>query len=279
MTELSGIAVIIQKNLYNVLPPNVSLLPGTMRDQLKDEDYFKEFIRSQNQSIDKFRNWIETGVTPAERIPIVKCSLAEKTIAILIAEYSMGEPIEQLKKCWLRSVELISENWAGAWKLDDGDGTEYDQYILSAYDEMLWMLSLGYLLDVPEEDFKKLVTVIDHDQVKDCLLEFIIRAKIKDRPVLTEESYRKYFNIPEIFDKIRRATTEENNMKAEILIGDFVTEDWYKNHKGAAWFDNHRSKSNTYFGYWSFESAAVVKIRGLDDSTFRDGNHYPKDLL
>jgi hypothetical protein len=35
----------------------------------------------------------------------------------------------------------------------------------------------------------------------------------------------------------------------------------------------------SYFGYWSFESAAIVAALGLDDSSFRDNEYYPKDLV
>jgi hypothetical protein len=33
------------------------------------------------------------------------------------------------------------------------------------------------------------------------------------------------------------------------------------------------------FGYWSFETAAIVKIIGLYDSSFRDPQYYPRDLI
>jgi hypothetical protein len=34
-----------------------------------------------------------------------------------------------------------------------------------------------------------------------------------------------------------------------------------------------------YYGRWSFEAAAVVAIKGLDDASFRDNPYYPKDLV
>ncbi len=35
---------------------------------------------------------------------------------------------------------------------------------------------------------------------------------------------------------------------------------------------------NLICGYWSFETAAIVKILGLDDTSLKDNNHYPYDL-
>jgi len=33
-----------------------------------------------------------------------------------------------------------------------------------------------------------------------------------------------------------------------------------------------------YYGFWSFDTAALAKILGLDDSALKDNNHYPYDL-
>lgn len=38
-------------------------------------------------------------------------------------------------------------------------------------------------------------------------------------------------------------------------------------------------KTKTFSGYWAFEVAAIVKIKGLDDSSFRDHKYYPSQLL
>ena len=34
-----------------------------------------------------------------------------------------------------------------------------------------------------------------------------------------------------------------------------------------------------YFGYWSFELAAAMKVFGLDDSSCAGNHHYPRDLV
>lgn len=192
--------------------------------------------------------------------------------------YSGGSPISDIKLQIPIGLKLISESWDGFW-LVDHNGKKLNQYGLSGYDEMLWMLSLGYLLNIDEEDFEKLVEVIDRDGVKDYLFEFIIRAKLKERQPISQESYAEFFGVPEIFKKLRQAINETDKAKAEKLIKEFITKDWYKNHKDAGWYNSHKSKHDTYFGYWSFETAAIVKIMGLDDSSFIDCQYYPKDLV
>ena len=250
-----------------------------MRDQIRDRAYFSEYIDSQKSAINKFIFWIDSGKTPVDRIAAVRASIADKAIGILLAEYSSGSNRNALDAAWNFGLNLIEQGWAGRWKIKDLKGDVYDQYILSAYDEMLWMLSLGYLLDIDDAEFRKLVDVIDRDGVRDNLFEFIISAKLKDRAPISEESYREYFGVPEVFATLRKAIAETDKQQAATLVKQFITKEWYTNHKDAGWHNSHKNKHNAYFGYWSFETAAVVKIMGLDDSPFRDCQYYPKDLV
>lgn len=36
---------------------------------------------------------------------------------------------------------------------------------------------------------------------------------------------------------------------------------------------------NLYFGYWSFELGALIKIKGLNNESLKDINYYPYDLV
>ncbi|HEY8934011.1 MAG TPA: PoNe immunity protein domain-containing protein [Cyclobacteriaceae bacterium] len=248
-----------------------------LRDQIRDKNFFEKIISEKELSNQVWLAKCNNHEVKEDRIPFVKRNLSWTYLTIMVAKYSAGYSLENLIPDWKEGVKLIHESWDGFWKLKHGNPSiEYNQYILSAYDEMLWMLSLGYLLNVPDEDFKKLVEVIDRDKVKDKLYEFIISAKLKDRHPILEEGYHDFFGVPETFSKLREAIQEPDKTKASKLIHDFLKKDWYKNHKDAGWYDSHKSKHDTYFGYWSFESAAVVKIMGLDDNSFRDNQYYPK---
>jgi hypothetical protein len=249
-----------------------------MRDKLKDIQYWIDRI-SQTENLRKIRfEKLQNGLISTDRINIVKQDLVNSYLRSIFSKYSAGSILFNFKDDLIKAIELTNVSWDGFW-LIEREGKKLNQYGLSPYDEMLWMLSLGYLLDVSDEDFKKLVEVIDRDGVKDFLFEFIIRAKIKNRQPITEESYQEFFGVPQTFEKLRQAIAETNKSKAEKLVKEFITKDWYKNHKDAGWYNSHKSKHDTYFGYWSFETAAVVKIMGLDDSSFIDCQYYPKDLV
>jgi hypothetical protein len=251
-----------------------------IRDKIKNEKYFRDYVEKKTNSISEDLKWLDDKKVKEDRILIFKRSIADAYISLLIAKYSAGFSSKDLLLGYKSALKLMDETWDGFWKLKVGcPVVEYDQYILSAYDEMLWMLSLGYLLDISNEEYQILVNIIDRDKVKDYVFEYIIRAKLKDRIPIREESYKEFLGIPKIFSKLRQAIFEPDRNESSNLIKSFLENDWYEKHRDSAWYDAHKSKHGTYIGYWSFESAAIVKIRELDDSSFKTSQYYPADLI
>ena len=247
------------------------------RQQIKENNFFDAYFNSFLEQNERRLNLLKSGQVKSERILWFKKSSLDILLNFIIANYTAGKTKKEIEL--IKVIDHLNDSWnSEVTKLNYNDNF-YNQYPLSNFDQMLWMLSLGYLLDIPNEDFKKVVEVIDRDGVKDYLFEFIIRAKLDDREPITEESYKKFFGVPKVFEKLRQAITETDKSKAEKLVEEFITKDWYRNHKDAGWYNSHKSKHDTYFGYWSFETAAVVKIMGLDDSSFIDCQYYPKDLV
>jgi len=250
-----------------------------MRNNKGFETKYDEFIETHYNSINRRINKIKINQMKEDRLYDIKRDMSKSYLYIAISKYSAGYNISSLESDLLSAIELCHESWVdNAWKLKTRDGKVFNQYILSAYDEMLWMLSLGYMLDIPNVEFEKLIDVIDRDQIKDFLFEFIIKAKIPQRKLVEEESYKEDFGVPRVFEKLRKVLNEDDKSKAENLIKEFITKDWYKRHKGAGWANNHKSIHNVYFGYWSFGTAIVVCVKDLDDSSFRENKYYPKDL-
>ncbi|MBF4636310.1 DUF1911 domain-containing protein [Agreia pratensis] len=57
---------------------------------------------------------------------------------------------------------------------------------------------------------------------------------------------------------------------------------WYQQNKRVMWWNSHEriaAGGLSYGGYWCFEAAAVVKLLDIDDSSFRDNEFYPADLV
>lgn len=250
-----------------------------MRQNYKDIEYYKRYI-SEMETIEKRSiNRHKLGQIPQDRLQPFFDFFRENALIKTKLKYTFGESIEEVKKEFENVINYAYENWVGLWTLKISEEKILKQYTLSGYDEMVAMLSLAYLLEVPENDFRKLVNLVDQDGIKDFLLEFIIRAKLKDRQPILEESYQKYFGVPKVFERLRQVITEKDKPTAEKQVKEYITKEWYKNHRGQGWYNCHKSVHDVYYGYWSFETAAVVKIMSLDDSSFLNCQYYPKDLV
>jgi hypothetical protein len=70
-----------------------------------------------------------------------------------------------------------------------------------------------------------------------------------------------------------------DNSIAEKELKFFLDNEWCQNFKDTSLYNQHLSQHNIYSGYWCFAAAAIVKIKDLDDSSFRDNEYYPKDML
>ena len=251
-----------------------------MRDKLKNKDYFNKFIEKRKLSHDKRVQKLYSNSIAQERIEIVKSDMSLNKLSEIIAKFSGGYDLHELSPDLLVAIDLAKEGWkgAGSWKLIN-DKEEFNQYTFTGFYYMLNMLSLAYLLDISNDKFQLLVDIIDRDNVKDKLFEFIISAKLENRKPVELESYRKYFGIPDTFAKAREIIDVQDKSVAEQLMKVYLSKHWYKQHKETGLKDNHKSKHDLYYGYWSFEAAVVVKIMELDDSSFIDNQYYPKDLV
>lgn len=204
----------------------------------------------------------------------------------IIASYSKGDTKDELQKQFSETIVVMEKVWnKKATKVFHGrQQEEYDQYRLQPHINMLQMLSLAVLLDVPEDEFNILVTLIDRDNIKDFLIEFIISSKIKNRKPLTEEGYNRYLIIPQLYKKLVDIANTESKSEAESKIKDFLKKYWIKIPKKNALNLNLKDipnyeVSSGFVGLWAFEVAAIVKIKQLNDSSFKDNVFYPENLF
>lgn len=54
---------------------------------------------------------------------------------------------------------------------------------------------------------------------------------------------------------------------------------WYKSMRNCYWHDRHKRAQHVHLGYWAFEAGMLTVLNDLDDSSYRDLNFYPRDLV
>ena len=229
-----------------------------MRDKLKNKEFFQNYVNRQPNRIIKFKNLIEQNLNnPNADIKGLYYDIFRISYQQLIAQYSLGEPISKIIELYYETVSYMQRGW--------------DK--VGGYYQMVWMLSLGILLRVEGETFNKLVQLVDRDKEDDFIINYLIAFRVKNRTL-------KYgLEFPDPYKYLSYVIEVRDKTKAPELMLQYLSKHWYQGHKDAYWYDNHKSKHDTYFGYWSFESAAVTAILGLDDSRYREQQYYPKDLV
>ena len=247
-----------------------------MRDIIKTKKYFEDYIEKSIERHKRAENDLKKGLVKPERIAPFKAFITSQLLSRIKAKYSLGLGVDELYDDLTSVIEIVYQNMKHEIRLIGKTGKILNQYSLDTYDEIIWLLSLGFLLDVPTDKFKKLVDVIDKDQVNDKLFEFIISKKLPSRKKMDSE---KQNNNWKLFGTLGEAVESTNKNDIELLVKTFLEKDWYREHKTASWYNNHKNKHGTYSGYWCFESAIIVVIKGIDDFNFRDNEYYPKDLV
>lgn len=244
-----------------------------MRDfLLTSESYFSEFAKEKEKQIFESQDRILNNVIPTERIPVVRHRVFVKSLEKLIAKFSKGDELDAIKIEFKSVLEYMVEGWDDlAVKLKKGNPPiACNKYMLNEYCYMVWMLSLAVLLDVSEHEINALKSIIKKGEIDDelivLLLSFLTKEKVNNVSKTTYKPFSGLIKSGQLIDS--------KSMKNYL-------DKWYQNTKLLVWHNYKSSIKSTkyYYGYWSFESAAVVKIMGLDDSSFRDHQYYPKDLV
>ena len=176
-----------------------------------------------------------------------------------VTKYSMGEDVVKLRSDYDDLVKILKDNWT----------------ITGGYVQMLWMLSIGIMLDTDERNMRILSNMIDNENVSDALYDFLIKYRLTDwercsDTVLFPVPYQSTLSI-----------ISNNNQSKELTLQrleKYLKKEWYRGHSDCAWHNNHKY-GIIHNGYWSFDSGALVKVLGLDDSSLKGLPYYPYDMV
>ena len=242
-----------------------------MRDPLCSESYLLETIEYDKEGICKSKKKIvilkddmEKGIQryPRDNQSIIYATFLHMFMyntEMLTAKYSLGSHPNEIIEDYLNGIEYL-----------ENVGEEKVWYI-----DLLWMLSLGILLEVDKQDLKRLACVIEKQKKEDALMDFLLKACDIGWNHNTSEYERKnpYAKTAEI---IQMALHDKDREKASKRLQQYIEKEWIKGHNDLDFKNAHKEPG--YVGLWSFEAAALAKILGLDDSALKDNNHYPYDL-
>ena len=245
-----------------------------MRDKLiNDKNYYDRFLRTKESLIEQSIDRINSNSIPKDNISNVWHRIFFKKLECLIAKYGRGDSLNELKIELDKLYNHIEIEWQNdAVKFKMGRPQKIlDQYWLNSYCYMVWLLSLSILLGLRKERITQITSLIETANINDELILYLLSC-------LNEKNYenQKEVTYP-LFKKLMKNGLEHiESKKIKNYLGS-----WHKNTKLFTWHNyiNSAKDKEYYFGYWSFESAAIVALNELDDGAFKEHSNYPNELV
>lgn len=238
-----------------------------MRDYLKDEDYFKDYIEQHHSAIVEFEDLAEQLINERgaddRGVRSAYVSLSGYYFNKAISLYSAGHSMDELKDILPPLIDTMEKTW------DPGVIKDYDYYL-----ETVWLLSIGIMLEVEDPLFSRLEKLAHVYEERDALVDFLLNSH---RSGWEPHHSTFLFGLP--YKKLLPVIHGNDSEQQILKLESYLKNDWYKGHKKAWWYETHHDDDIIYPGYWSFESGAIVKILGLDDSCLKDVLYYPYDMV
>ncbi|MFT3721561.1 PoNe immunity protein domain-containing protein [Pseudorhodoferax sp.] len=202
---------------------------------------------------------------------------SSNTISYLHLQYSAGASPSEMRD-WYPSALAFWEEYAHYHEAFHQ--TPESSYVIahmtlgdSGYWDAIRMTSFAILLG-HVDTLVRLCAIWDYgDQPRDGLLERLIAPFVPGRapPPDTCTRHLPYFKLLKVFD----ASPE----KRPALMSKYMDE-WYTASRREPYYGSQKKgREHSYLGLWSFEAAAVTYVLQIDDSSYRDKDFYPRDLV
>ena len=214
-----------------------------LRDKHKDHAYFEKRLNRVQERLEKKTSKTKDIMKDYLQVHYQFLVLFNEELVKL--SYSLGASKEEIFPYYQGILSYL--------KLISSEGVPFDLAVN--------IFSLGVLYSERKEEFlddlKAIYEQMDHT---DGLIEYYMVYLFHDK-IVPFHSILEYQNMIE--------DTYESVAKAQGF--------WYYSHSDAPWYNNHTK--DTYVGYWSFDTAATCKIKGIFDERLKDLEYFPYDLL
>ncbi|MFR9704075.1 PoNe immunity protein domain-containing protein [Aeromonas sanarellii] len=254
------------------------------------QHYWDEWVIYGDESIADFFSQSCLPSENKEYRPQFLFEIVKKNWHQILRRYSRGDDIKELAQYF----PPLLDAWEESERLGRDVFTEQQQYTRHAWQVNLdhyivcfWLVGLALALDIPDEQWQRLLALIGNEG-EDALLDRVIASRQQGRTIGEALCHPKpYQRLLNAID----APVEQQ----PCLLAEFV-ENWYREldrpakpgnapatamYERPYWYTygDKNFEGGAYFGRWCVEAVAAVKAFGLDDSLCLGHEHYPGDLL
>ena len=216
-----------------------------IRDRIKTEEYFQEafewYSQCLQEDIEDYEKEKPKDLMSHFRFMVINYE------NLLKVGYSLGKNIQELFPYYQGILSNLKEVAS--------EGVPFYRAVDVFALGVLYSERKGEFLD----DLKAIYEQMDHT---DGLIEYYMVYLFHDK-IVPFHSILEYQNMIE--------DTYESVAKAQGF--------WYYSHSDEPWYGTHKYDNRGYDGYWSFDTVATCKIKGIYDERLKDLEYFPYDLL
>ena len=249
-------------------------------DQLKRERYLDEasyldqLSFAEQEAIPEYVSTIQSAKILSENLPYTAHHLHDEYLTVALFKYSGGRPVDEVRQAWPLVLSSLEDVVTAA----NAPLAYVDLAIQNYYVEALWLLSLTKLLgfDNGIQRVSDFYLLDETNSGADELFEALL-AKLglpsSEAEGLIHEEYQHLLGA---------IKAEPNDRPAHMQA---FLRSWYNGMRDCGWWGSHVRRPGTtvidtgFFGYWAFEAGLVTYLWDIDDSSYREMQYYPKDLV
>ena len=218
-----------------------------LRDTLKNQDYFDNYIKTEYSRIGKFVKVLDTTDKSAPQYIQCKKYIANFYRNLINAAYSAGYSKDELNAVVKKYFEYF------VFDADVG------------YADVIDALSLIILFDVNTVEINK-------NTVSDTLIQAFCTYIESKKCNVKSEYNLLYKNQYEIY---MDALTGKINCEEFVS---YINDNWYDLNADMYWFDSHKKATDTYTGYWCWVGAAIAKMLNYPNNVINSSKYIPYEI-
>ena len=131
------------------------------------------------------------------------------------------------------------------------------------------------MLNIEDEVWESIVEKWLSLGIEDGLILGLISQR---NPYCREEAKLSSLHIEKNYCNAFAALFENEDSEIESCLSKHLSK-WYMYSRGTHWYGAHLKWAPGYFGYWSFESAAIVKAKKANIDQIALGRYFPAGML
>ena len=221
-----------------------------MRDTRKPESYFTAYIAYEQSCVQKRNEKLLQCNDPAKEQRICE-NLFYNQMNLLVASFSKGAEKAELtalfESCCLTAQKISA----------------------LTYENALRLVSFAIMLGCTDK-FCAVAERFSEIFGQDRLLKGFCSFAVSGKAMWSGE-----YCFPEIYGSMEDVLQAKEKTEKEKAVQNYLN-GWYERNKESAWYETLNSANDVYYGYWSFESAAMAVIYELDQEILARNVYFPK---